>query len=153
MAPAGQLGNECYACHPGPETKCFRDVHFSRGMTCHDCHTSMQAVGDPARRPWVDEPRCSNCHNRPGFEYEQPDTLYRNSKGHSNIHCAACHGSPHAITPSVIAADNVQAEALQGHAGKIDTCTVCHESRPDDRFFHFRGVAEHEHENEHEHDD
>jgi hypothetical protein len=142
MAPAGGLQTDCYACHPGQETQCLRDVHYSRGMTCTNCHSSMEAVGAPARRPWVDEPRCGSCHSKPGSQYEQANTLYRNSKGHSNVHCAACHGSPHAIVPTVVAADNVQAEALQGHAGQIDTCTVCHTGRPDDAFFHHAGGGE-----------
>jgi hypothetical protein len=135
-----QLDAICYACHPGNETRCLRDVHFSRGITCINCHQSMQAVGDPNRRPWVDEPRCGNCHQRAGFSFEQPDTLFRNSVGHGNVHCSACHGSPHAITPTVNAEDNVQALALQGHVGVINTCAVCHSSTPDDAFFHHAGT-------------
>ena len=139
-----QLDVECYACHPGVRTQCLRDVHLARGMNCLDCHVSMAAVADPARQPWVDEPRCgsSGCHTRAGFEFEQPATRYRESKGHGNVHCAACHGSPHAITPTVTAKDNLQAEALQGHAGTIDTCTVCHGQTPDEAFFHSRGEGE-----------
>ncbi len=133
------IGNACYACHPGDQTKCLRDIHFAKGMTCVDCHTSMEAVGDTSRRPWVDEPRCGTCHNVPGHEYEQANTLYRMSKGHGNVHCVACHGSPHAITPTVTARDNLQAEALQGHAGVINTCSVCHKSNPDEGFFHRAG--------------
>jgi hypothetical protein len=129
-------GTECYACHPGKRTQCLRDVHYKKGMTCDDCHSSMVAVASTGRRPWVDEPRCGDCHNKAGSEYEQPGTLYRNSKGHKGVHCAACHGSPHAITPTTKAADNVQAIALQGHAGTIDTCTVCHKTKPDDAFPH-----------------
>lgn len=132
-----QLGGvTCYACHPGQRTQCSRGVHFSRGMTCTSCHDSMAAVANPARQPWVDLPRCGTCHNRAGFEFEQAGTLYRDSKGHHGVHCAACHGSPHAITPSVVAADNVQAIAVQGHSGPIDTCTVCHRNKPDDNFEH-----------------
>ena len=134
---AARLGGvECYACHPGQRTKCLRDVHFAKGMNCHDCHSTMVAVGSATRSPWVDEPRCGNCHSKAGFSFEQAGTLYRNSKGHHGVHCAACHGSPHAITPTIVAADNVQAIALQGHAGTIDTCTVCHRTRPDDSFDH-----------------
>jgi len=135
MAAAG-LTNSCYACHPGIRTQCLRDVHAANGMTCTDCHGAMAAVGNPSRRPWVDEPRCGTCHTRAGFEFEQPNTLYRNSKGHHNIYCAACHGSPHAITPTTTPQDNVQAIAVQGHAGTIDTCTVCHSSTPDESFPH-----------------
>ncbi len=134
---AGLLGGvECYACHPGQRTKCLRDVHFTKGMDCNDCHSTMTAVASETRRPWVDEPRCDGCHSRAGFSFEQAGTLFRNSKGHHGVHCAACHGSPHAITPTVVAADNVQAIALQGHAGTIDTCIVCHRTKPDDSFDH-----------------
>jgi hypothetical protein len=52
------------------------------------------------------------------------------------IHCEACHGSPHAEGPSTQARDNLQAEGLQGHAGVIDTCSVCHRETPDDEFPH-----------------
>lgn len=128
----------CYACHPGIRTQCQRDVHFQRGLTCTGCHGDMAAVGDPARVPWVDEPRCETCHARPGFEFEQPGTLYRNSVGHKNVHCAACHGSPHAITPTVTATDNVQANLLQGHSGVINDCRVCHINTPSEPFFHRR---------------
>lgn len=130
------LDEVCYACHPGVRTKCQRDVHFSNGIGCSDCHGDMYAMSDTARIPWVNEPRCEDCHARPGFEFEQPGTLYRNSVGHSNVHCAACHGSPHAITPTVTDVDNVQAETLQGYAGRIDNCTVCHMTTPAEPFFH-----------------
>lgn len=135
MAQAN-LAVSCYACHPGIRTKCQRDIHYSRGMNCLSCHVSMAAVGNPARKPWVDEPRCDSCHKVTGHQYEQPATLYRNSRGHMGIHCAACHNSPHAITPTVVNADNVQAIQLQGHAGTINTCTVCHREKPDEAFPH-----------------
>jgi len=133
---AGLDGMECYACHPGKRTRCLRDVHYSAGMDCHNCHESMSAVGSPSRRPWVDEPRCGNCHNKAGSTYEQPGKLYRDSVGHHGVHCAACHGSPHAITPTVVAADNMQASGIQGHTGPINTCTVCHHSQPSGEFQH-----------------
>lgn len=137
MSQAG-LANECYACHPGVRTKCQRDVHLSHGLACNDCHTSMTAVGDPARRPWIDEPTCGGCHQaqHPTWEFEEPGKLYRDSRGHRGIHCSACHGSPHAITPTVTVLDNIQAIAIQGHAGRIDTCTVCHRTTPSDPFPH-----------------
>lgn len=132
------LGEECYACHPGVRTKCLRDVHAAAGMNCKSCHTSMTAVGDPARRPWMDEPNCGSCHQaqHPTWEFEEPGKLYRASRGHRGVQCAACHGSPHAITPTVMAVDNVQAVTIQGHAGRIDTCTVCHQQTPSDPFPH-----------------
>jgi len=136
MEPVGFLTEVCYACHPGVRTQCQRDVHLAHDLTCTDCHGGMAAVGDPARVPWVDEPRCGTCHNRPGFQFEQAGTLYRDSIGHKGVHCAACHGSPHAITPTATAVDNLQATALQGHDGVIDTCTVCHSQGAPGPFFH-----------------
>ena len=130
------LDNYCYSCHPGIRTQCQRDVHLANGTTCNDCHGGMEAVGDPARTPWVDEPRCGDCHSRPGFDFEQPGTLYRNSRGHGGVQCYACHGSPHAITPTVTEVDNLQALNLQGHPGKIDSCVVCHSQDEGDPFFH-----------------
>lgn len=124
----GTMDGTCYACHPGPKTKCLRDVMSQAGFDCYDCHGNLAAVANPVRRPWLDEPRCTKCH-APKFG-ENTDTLYRLSKGHQGIFCEACHGSPHAITPTVEANDNVQAILLQGHAGMIDTCTVCHLTKP-----------------------
>jgi hypothetical protein len=139
MGAVSGLTESCYACHPGIQTQCLRDVHFSKGMTCTSCHISMDAVADPTRRPWVDEPRCGSCHNVAGHQYEQVGTLYRDSVGHHNIRCAACHNSPHAIVPTVVANDNLQNITVQGHAGTIDTCTACHSKKPDDTFPHSVG--------------
>lgn len=137
MALVGDVS--CYACHPGIRTQCQRDVHFSKGMNCISCHGQMTDVAAPERLPWVTEPRCETCHVNTapaGYEFEQPNTLYRNSRGHRNIMCGACHGSPHAITPTVTLEDNVQAIAIQGHEGVINTCSVCHSEAPEDPFPH-----------------
>ena len=130
------LANACYACHPGVRTACQRDIHLANDVQCTDCHGGMSAVGNPARRPWVDQPRCGSCHARPGFEFEQPNTLYKDSRGHGGIHCFVCHGSPHAITPTVTAADNLQATRLQGSSGVLSNCLACHTRTPDEAFFH-----------------
>ena len=131
----------CYACHPGEQTRCMRDVHHLGGMICTDCHGGMADVGNPARRPWQDEPRCGTCHQRAGFEFEQPDTLFRNSRGHYGVQCEACHGSPHAITPTSQPADNIQAMAVQGRQGPIKDCTVCHSDPTTGVVFEHRYVA------------
>jgi hypothetical protein len=130
------LDNACYACHPGIRTQCQRDVHLANGVDCVECHGGMEAVADPARQPWLDEPRCGDCHARPGFEFEQPGRLFKDSVGHGGVLCGACHGSPHAITPTLTATDNQQALMLQGYAGVIDDCLVCHTEMPSDPFFH-----------------
>ena len=61
---------------------------------------------------------------------EDDGTLYRNSLGHNGVACEACHGSTHAIWPTAAANDNVAATQLQGHAGAISDCAVCHTSLP-----------------------
>ena len=96
------------------------------GMWCTNCHGDMRAVGNDNRMPWVDEPRCGDtaCH---GPQYaENPNTLYRNSTGHGGLYCESCHNSTHAILPSREARDNIQTIALQGYAGTITECSVCH---------------------------
>ena len=47
------------------------------------------------------------------------------------MYCAACHGSPHAILPTNQANDNQQNIALQGHAGTLNDCKVCHTQIPE----------------------
>ncbi|MEZ6233501.1 MAG: hypothetical protein R3B68_04870 [Phycisphaerales bacterium] len=130
--------NECYACHPGARADCQRDVHSANQINCIDCHGGMAAVGNPARTPWVTEPRCADCHSRPGFEFEPQGVLFRNAVGHGGVACFACHGSPHAVTPAVNDRDNLQTLRLQGHTGPINDCLVCHTQQPGQAFFHRR---------------
>ncbi len=118
--PAGING--CYNCHPGPNTQCLRGVMFQEGQTCTDCHGTMADVADQTRNPWLDEPNCGKCHEY-GTENNQ---LYRMSKGHGGMYCESCHGSPHAILPSGLDADNQQNIMLQGKKGTLSNCSVCH---------------------------
>ncbi len=120
----------CYNCHPGPQTQCLRDVMSTRyDMDCVICHGGMEDVSKNPD-PWFNEPRCDNagCHSA----YQQDQALYRHSKEHGGVYCAACHDSPHAIAPSAQANDALKFIAWQGHAGPLDTCTVCHASAPPD---------------------
>lgn len=117
--------NGCYACHPGPTTRCLRDVMATEhAMTCTDCHGSMTQVAQNPN-PWLNEPSCSNaaCH---GSAARQDHPLYRFSSGHSRIYCSGCHDSPHAIAPSREARDGLKFTALQGAPGPLSDCTVCH---------------------------
>ena len=129
----GEETNDCYKCHPGPNTQCHRDVMHTAGMVCQDCHGSVAQVGqsiDDGREPWLEEPQCgsSNCH---GSNYaEEPGKLFRNSRGHGGLFCSACHGSPHALYTSENARDNAQIIALQGYAGILRECIVCHGVNP-----------------------
>lgn len=124
--------NDCYKCHPGPKTECLRGtMGTDHNMSCQDCHGSMYQVAQSikdGRTPWVDEPTCGKCH---GEDYaEEPGTLFRLSKGHGGLYCSACHGSTHAILPSREVNDNLQNIRLQGKAGTLSDCTVCHTTNP-----------------------
>jgi hypothetical protein len=59
---------------------------------------------------------------------ENANTLFRFSEGHGGIACEACHGSTHAIWPNATdgANDNEAAKKLQGYAGTLIECSVCH---------------------------
>lgn len=124
----------CYKCHPGPKTQCLRDVMGKdpvNPMVCQDCHGTMATVAstiEAGRRPWFDEPKCGDCHG--STHSEQPGKLYRESTGHGGLFCSACHGSPHAIQPTVQPNDNLQNIRLQGSAGTLGKCSVCHATVP-----------------------
>jgi hypothetical protein len=119
----------CYNCHPGPQTQCLRDVMSQQhGMTCVDCHGTMSQVARNPN-PWLNEPRCASagCH---GAAYQQNAALYRLSTGHGGLFCAACHDSPHAIAQSREPNDAIKFIALQGHAGTLRECSICHATQP-----------------------
>ena len=119
----------CYNCHPGPQTKCLRDVmSVEKGMTCINCHGGMEQVSKNPN-PWLNEPRCDGCHTDPKFKQDQ--ALYRFSKGHGGVYCEACHDSTHAIAPSAQPRDAIKFINLQGHAGPLEKCTTCHLTQPE----------------------
>lgn len=135
MLPENEIAT-CYKCHPGKQTQCLRDVMGKdpiNPLICQDCHGTMSVVTssiENGRRPWLDEPKCGDvlCH---GSNYaEEPNKLYRESQGHGGLNCSACHGSPHAILPTVQPNDNIQNINLQGFAGTLQICTVCHATTP-----------------------
>ena len=53
-------------------------------------------------------------------------SLYRFSKGHGGLQCEACHGSTHAEYPAVATQRQRQSLQLQGHAGMLVECAICH---------------------------
>jgi hypothetical protein len=126
----------------------------SMAMQCQSCHGTMSEVGAAGRTGWLDEPNCQACHvgtatNSTGvIRYltathvpaemtfaTNPNTpapgisLYRFSRGHGGLQCSACHGSTHAEYPSAFRNDNLQSQAIQGHAGVLMECGRCHGSQ------------------------
>lgn len=56
--------------------------------------------------------------------------LFRHSRGHGGLQCAACHGPAHGEWPSLEPNENVQSQRLQGNRGPLARCTACHASNP-----------------------
>jgi len=54
--------------------------------------------------------------------------LFKESTGHGGVACESCHGSPHAIWPTVQPNDNLAAMHIQMHSGQIIECASCHGS-------------------------
>ncbi|MCA9774724.1 MAG: hypothetical protein KC466_20055, partial [Myxococcales bacterium] len=127
VGPGVPMEQNCFLCHPGKVTQCFRGAMFAAGQTCASCHGTMLSVGgtfalaqggEPGtgqRRPWTDEPRCESCHTGAA----EPKTL-------------AYDPNDPAATP-ILAADKRFAEQpgtlyrnSRGHGGL--QCEACHGS-------------------------
>jgi hypothetical protein len=121
----------CYDCHPGQKTQCNRSLaHTDSAGACTKCHGSLQQVASSiasGRVPWANEPACVSCHTGVAG-VNTGTTLYRNAPGHGGVACAGCHGSPHAMVPSRLAADNYQAAQYQTTVNTIGSCGTCHVS-------------------------
>lgn len=119
----------CYDCHPGAETLGHRSLaHTGADGACTGCHGTIAAVGSSignGRVPWVNEPRCADCHTFVA-EVATGSTLYRDAAGHGGVSCAACHGSPHAEIPSREEGDHYQFLQYQNKALSLGSCRVCH---------------------------
>jgi hypothetical protein len=128
-----QRGASCYDCHPGNTTQCSRSIAHSGSGTdgnCTICHGTMSdianSISSGTRMPWANEPKCVTCHPVSGVD--TGTTLYKNAKGHGNLFCADCHGSPHAMVPTSQASDNYQALQYQKKAKTIASCAACHQN-------------------------
>ena len=130
------------------------DAAGNATMGCQNCHGNMSKVGDATRAGWLQQPNCQACHynglrttsavDAAGNLIKPTDTrfatnpnvpaagfsLFRFSKGHGGMQCEACHGATHAEYPSSHLNDNLQSIALQGYAGTVRECTVCHATVP-----------------------
>jgi hypothetical protein len=130
------------------------DASGNATMGCQSCHGNMSKVGDAKRVGWLEEPNCQACHfngqralsavDAAGNLVKPADTrfatnpntpaagfsLFRFSKGHGGMQCESCHGATHAEYPSSHTNDNLQSIALQGYAGTVRECVVCHATPP-----------------------
>jgi hypothetical protein len=126
---------DCYNCHPGPKTNCLRGMMSHAGMSCKDCHGDMTGMANSlisGRQPWLQEPRCGDCHDTK--HQENSNTLYRNSlltntpssKMNGQLYCEGCHNSTHGEFASTKQVDQSIPQQLQGDDYWIWNCYVCH---------------------------
>lgn len=107
---------------------------------CQSCHTgdALNHLSGPAyvaaadgirlRQAWIVGDESASAISSPASRFaEEPNKLYRFSKGHAGISCEGCHGSTHAEWPVAPGAnDNLASLQIQGHAGTITECAACH---------------------------
>jgi len=104
----------CQSCHSGTATSNSGQIRYT---------SSFDANGNervPANRTFA------TTANTPASGL----SLYRFSAGHGGLQCSACHGSTHAEFPTSEPNDNVRNMQLQGHAGPMIECSVCHSTVP-----------------------
>lgn len=78
LIPVGEdipMEENCFQCHPGKITQCFRGAMYTAGQKCDSCHGDMLAMGGEfarkdgsIREPWAEEPTCGSCHSGIGDE-------------------------------------------------------------------------------------
>lgn len=138
VASDGTAAMQCQSCHgnmskvgdPG-RTGWFQEPQ------CGSCHTGT-ATQNQGQLRFTNVFKPDGTERTPTVPVfaSNPDTpvagisLYRFSKGHGDLQCSACHGSTHAIYPSIHRNDNLQNLKLQGHAGTLANCTSCHNTMP-----------------------
>ncbi len=138
VAANGDLAIQCQSCHGSMSRvgATGRAGWFDQ-PNCQQCHTGT-AIDNNGQIRYVtafvapDQPRVA-VNNTFATDPNTPAagvSLYRFSTGHGNLQCEACHGSTHAIFPSSHLNDNVQNIDLQGHAGVLADCAVCHGTQP-----------------------
>ncbi len=100
----------CQNCHTGTATHNNGQIRY---LTAFDAGGEWRQAVDATFATDADVPA-------PGFD------LYRFSLGHGGLACEACHGSTHAEYPALHRNDNLQSQAVQGHAGVLAECAACH---------------------------
>ncbi|MCB9870088.1 MAG: Ig-like domain-containing protein [Planctomycetes bacterium] len=141
VATDGSLAMSCQQCHGNmADVGAANRVGWLAQPSCQQCHTGtavanngeiryttvLDASGKP--RQAVNQTFATN-QNVPSQGFD----LYRFSVGHGGLRCEACHGSTHAVYPSIHGNDNVQSRNLQGHVGTLVQCDACHRSMPEVR--------------------
>ncbi len=139
VAMDGSLEMQCQSCHGNmSQVGNTNRVGWIMEPNCQGCHSGT-AVANNGQIRYTSVFTDTNYTVRVAANQTfatQPNTpaaglsLYRFSAGHGGLQCAACHGSTHAIFPSIHANDNLRNMAIQGHAGTTVECTTCHTTVP-----------------------
>jgi hypothetical protein len=104
----------CQACHTGTAVQNNGQIRYTNAF---DTNGSLRI---PVNTTFATTP------NTPSAPY----SLFKESFGHGNLQCEACHGSTHAEYPTSEANDNVESQNLQKHPGPLADCGVCHQPVP-----------------------
>jgi hypothetical protein len=139
VAADGSAAMQCQSCHGNmSQVGASTRTGWLDEPNCQQCHTGS-ATSNNGRIRYTsvfDESTGNPRVPVSNLFATNPDTpaaghsLYRFSKGHGGLQCSACHGSTHAIYPSIHRNDNIQNQQIQGHAGTLSNCTSCHGSMP-----------------------
>jgi hypothetical protein len=134
-------GMECFDCHGDMNAVGGNRTPWADLPKCQSCHTGdatdhltgsdlvFAADGIRLQQAWRAGDSSATAIEAPNSRFrEETDTLYRFSKGHGELACTACHGSPHATWPvqPQLSNDNVAAYEVQGHTGTVIECGACH---------------------------
>jgi hypothetical protein len=134
IAGDGSMSMQCQSCH-GNMSQVGDPARqgWLQQPSCQNCHsgTATQNSGQIRYADAFSSPGVLRAAANQTFatNSDQPAAglnLYRFSSGHGGLYCSACHGSTHAEFPSSHRNDNLQSIAVQGHAGVVSDCTVCH---------------------------
>ncbi len=104
----------CQSCHSGTATSNNGQIRYT---SCFDASGNMRVA---VNQTFATTP------NTPASGL----SLFRFSVGHGGLQCEACHGSTHAEFPTSEPNDNLRNIQLQGHAGPMVECSVCHATVP-----------------------
>ncbi len=134
----GTLAMQCQSCH-GALTSVGDSARHAwlDEPNCQSCHTGTATKNNGQLR-YTDSFEASGQIRKAvdatfATQVNTPATgqsLYRFSRGHGGLQCAACHGDTHGEWPSAEPNDNVQSQQLQGHTGPLIECVACHTTTP-----------------------
>ena len=139
VAADGSMEMQCQSCHGSMSVVGSTNrVGWFMEPNCQSCHTGTathnngqilytSAFSDTngTARVAVDQTFATSS-NAPAAGL----SLFRFSTGHGGLQCEACHGSTHAEFPTSHTNDNIRNIELQGHAGVMSECSVCHPTVP-----------------------